>query len=99
MMKAQFKEVNGLQDPILGQSLNFSIMRDKPFVQVLHDGKMHWLTIVTYKCKEGEINILDSRLYSMALAYRIIGTKLCPINVHFKEIKLKKSFITLFNRQ
>ena len=38
MLKKQFSQANGLQDPVLGQTLNFNVNRNLPFVQVLHDG-------------------------------------------------------------
>ena len=41
MLKKQFTEANGLQNPVLGQGLNFQVYRSIPFVQVLHDGRMH----------------------------------------------------------
>ena len=45
MQKKQFTEANGLQDPVIGQGLNFQVYRSILFVQVLHDGsnKLIWL--------------------------------------------------------
>ena len=60
MMKDQFKEVNGLQDTVLGQSLTLNIYRNIPFVQVLNDGHNHWVEISTYGCKPGEVFLMDS---------------------------------------
>ena len=60
MMKDQFKEMNGLQDTVLGQNLTFSIYRNIPFVQVLHDGHNHWVAISMYGCKTGEVFLMDS---------------------------------------
>ena len=60
MMKDQFKEVNGLQDTVLGQNLTFNIYRNVPFFQVLHDGRNHWVAISTYGCKPGEVFLKDS---------------------------------------
>ena len=60
MMEKQFPEANGLQDPILGQTLSFKVQKNKPFVQVLHDGKLHWIAISTYGCNEGEVCYIDS---------------------------------------
>ena len=31
-----------------------------PFVQVLHDGRIHWIAVSTFNCNEGEINLMDS---------------------------------------
>ena len=41
ILKKQFKEGNGLQDSVLGQGVNFQVYRSFPFVQLLHDGRMH----------------------------------------------------------
>ena len=34
MLKKQFTEANGLQDPVLGQGLNFQVYQSIPFIQV-----------------------------------------------------------------
>ncbi|XP_065648764.1 uncharacterized protein LOC136078033 isoform X2 [Hydra vulgaris] len=60
MMKIQFKDINGLQDTILGQTLAFNTYNNIPFVQVLHDGHSHWVAISTYRCKPGEVFLMDS---------------------------------------
>ena len=52
MIKAQYPIINGLQDPVLGQTLNFNVFKSNPFVQILHDGNLHWVTISTYGCKK-----------------------------------------------
>ena len=36
----------GLQDPILGQRLAFDVQTDE-FVQILHSGGNHWITVST----------------------------------------------------
>ena len=60
MLKIQYPDANGLQDPVLGQALSFAVYQTTPFVQVLHDGSLHWVAISTYNCKEGEIFLMDS---------------------------------------
>ncbi|XP_047136326.2 uncharacterized protein LOC124813402 [Hydra vulgaris] len=50
----------GQQDPIKGQILSFDIYTSTPFVQILHDGNLHWLCVTTYDCKPGEIYVFDS---------------------------------------
>ena len=58
MMKKLYN-VNGLQDPVLGQKLNFKSL-DRPFIQILHDGNLHWVAISTYGTKEGTVDYMDS---------------------------------------
>ena len=60
MLKKQFTEANGLHDPVLGQGLNFQVYRSIPFVQVLRNGRMHWVAISSYGCDQGEIYLMDS---------------------------------------
>ena len=60
MIQRQYPETGGLQDPILGQKLTFSIYRSKPFVQILHNGNYHWIAISTYDCKPREVYYMDS---------------------------------------
>ena len=60
MLKKQFTEANGLQDPVLGQGLNFQIYQSIPFVQVLQNGRMHWVAIRTCGCNQGELYLMDS---------------------------------------
>ena len=67
----QHPSIAGLQDSLLGQSFHskdakdqqsfrFKELPDQPFVQVLHDGNIHWLAISTINCLPGEVFIMDS---------------------------------------
>ena len=67
MIKSKYPTVDGLQDPVLGQTLNFKVFKSMPFVQILHDGNIHWVTISKYGCKKGEVNLLDS-MFSGSIA-------------------------------
>ncbi|XP_065650019.1 uncharacterized protein LOC136078332 isoform X1 [Hydra vulgaris] len=60
LMSLQLNIDVGLQDPIKGQVLSFHIYTSTPFVQILHDGNLHWICVTTYDCKPGEIYIFDS---------------------------------------
>ena len=77
IMQKQHPEINGLQDPILGQTLSFSIYRNKRFVQVLHDGRLHWICISTYHCEPGEVFYFDS-LFSGRISDKV-KQQLCSI--------------------
>ena len=59
MLKSQYIHANGLQDPVLGQGLNFAICRNVPFEQILHDVNLHWVAISTYGCNP-EVFSMDS---------------------------------------
>ncbi|XP_065682327.1 uncharacterized protein LOC136095537 [Hydra vulgaris] len=47
-MSIQFNIDVGLQDPIKGKVMSFDPCPSKPFVQILHDGNIHWVCITTY---------------------------------------------------
>lgn len=44
LLKVHFPSVSGLYNPILGADLSF-LVTQTPFVQMLHTGGSHWLTI------------------------------------------------------
>ena len=60
LARKQF-QVSGFQDTCLGMSMAFEIQR-QPFVQILHDGHGHWLTISSISGKPGnrDISVYDS---------------------------------------
>ena len=71
LLKSQ-TSCGGLQQPTLGQSLGFDIMQEE-FVQVLHDGHSHWLTLVlATKMKSLFMTVFT------AFLVRIPRTKLLP---------------------
>jgi hypothetical protein len=51
--------VNGLQDTVLGETLAFEVMRGE-FVQVLHSGGNHWITVTNIGCPESSVKVYDS---------------------------------------
>ena len=88
LMEKQFPEANALQDPILGQTLSFKVQKNKPFVQVLHDGKLNWIAISGYGCNEDEV----CYIYSLFKARIADHTKqqICAIlNCDLKHVKIK----------
>ena len=87
MMEKQFPEANGLQDPILGQTLSFKVQKNKPFVQVLH-GKLHWIAISTYGCNEGEVCYTDS-LFKGRIANHTKQQIYAILNCDLKHVKIK----------
>ena len=45
MLKRQFPGTRGLQPTFLGQNLSFQVV-EPPFVQILHVGNNHWMTVI-----------------------------------------------------
>jgi Ulp1 family protease len=89
LMKTQYN-ANGLQDTVLGQTLHYQIYRSEPFVQILHDGRIHWVVISTYGCNPGEVNLLDS-LFNGRIADHI-KRQICA-NLNFTGDQLKINVI------
>ena len=59
ILKAKYPNTNGLQDPVLGQTLNYNVYQIMPFVQILHDGRLHWITISTIGRASGCVYLMD----------------------------------------
>ena len=56
--KKLIKNVNGLQDPLWGQQLNFKeFFQD--FIQLLHDGRHHQVIISTVESQPGEVKYYE----------------------------------------
>ena len=51
------KNVDGLQDPLLGQKLNFKESSEE-FIKLLHNGGHHWMTISTLDYQPVKLNIM-----------------------------------------
>lgn len=64
MLRKQFPEIRGLHSPFLGQSLSFPVT-EPPFVQMLHVGANHWMTVVA--TNETTVLVYDSM-------FRCVGT-------------------------
>jgi Ulp1 family protease len=59
LIKSFYKKTSGFQDVTLGPTLAFKTEVDE-FIQVLHNGSNHWITISTLGCRQGEVDVFDS---------------------------------------
>ena len=55
----------GFQNTILGTRLLFDVIRSE-FIQILHNGKNHWLTISTIGLPASMVNVYDSLYQSLS---------------------------------
>ena len=62
MLADQFSMTTGFQSTNAGLCMTFLIKPDE-FVQILHDGSAHWVTISTIGCKHPEVKIFDSHYH------------------------------------
>ena len=60
----EFPHVGGLQDPSTHQCLSFQVLRGE-FVQIIHVGGSHWVTVSNIGCNDGEVCVYDSLYYSV----------------------------------
>ena len=93
-----FGGINGLQDPLLGKRLSFKVARN-PFIEVLHDGRCHWVTVSTFGCNPDEINCYDS-LFKGKITdsgkkqiYNLLRSKEKKIKVHVMPVQQQKNNI------
>ena len=59
LLKNQFLLPAGLQDVTLGRTLAYDIQR-REFIQILHNGSCHWLTITTIGAEKEHVFVYDS---------------------------------------
>ena len=69
LIKESYPQVYGFQDASLGQTLGFDVLTEE-FVQVLHTGRGHWVTISTIGCSIAEVEIFDSMPPAIVVLYR-----------------------------
>ena len=60
LLKQQYPDVLGWQDPILQKTAMFEVLRGKDFVQILNHGGNHWVTVSTVGCRKNTIKVYDS---------------------------------------
>ena len=77
MLGRDIQNASGLQDTVLGQNLKFKSMPHTPFVQIIHDGRFHWVALSRYGCQEGEVFLLDS-LFSGTITQKV-KQQICQI--------------------
>ena len=64
MLQMQYG-VPGLQNTLLGYNLTYNIMT-KGFIQILHNGDNHWITVSTVGLHPSHIRIYDSLYTSLS---------------------------------
>ena len=59
LIQQAFPHVRGLQNVSLGHTLAFSVEQGE-FIQVMHNGHNHWVTVSTIGCGPAEVDIFGS---------------------------------------
>ena len=83
MLKQVFVDAMGLQDPVCAQNLSYHVYQNRPFVQVIHIGRYHWLALSTYRYKEGEMYVLDCKFnYVLSLHCYVVAKKVSNLRLY-----------------
>ena len=88
LLRKEFPAVSGLQSTNLGQLADFNGMSGQQFVQILHDGSLHWLAVSTIGCPSGEIALMDS-LFKGTVRQHVIRQICNLMGCPSKTIKIK----------
>lgn len=59
LLRQQYPQISGLQDPSLQMIQLLPVMGTKEFIQILHSGSNHWITISTVGCTSATVNVYD----------------------------------------
>ena len=93
LLKKQSPWCGGLQDTILGQTLSFQVETTE-FIQILHSGFGHWLTISTLGVDgDKDVMVYDS-LYPSVGTYiqkqiaALLHTREPEIKVHMMDMQI-----------
>ena len=71
----------------MGQALILAVYQTIPLVQLLHDESLHWISISTYNCKEGDVFLIDS-MFRGRVAHQT-KRQICSIlSSNKKELKI-----------
>ena len=91
LLKQQLPVRNGFRDPCCGLTYAFEIMSDE-FIQVLHNGQDHWLTISTIGTAEDEVFVFDSMYASVSTKMKhqivtLLATQTKTIKLSFVDVQ------------
>nr|XP_047132634.1 uncharacterized protein LOC124811303 [Hydra vulgaris] len=85
----QFPDVKGLQDPILGSKLHFRVQSGK-FVQILHNGAMHWLAISNFLSTHlNSVDAFDSLYYDLSVSGKMQVGSIMMVKKPFLKLQFK----------
>ena len=93
LLKAANPNLPGFQNPLFGQTLLYDIEPGE-FVQILHDGGGHWLTVSTVGTTHPYINVFDSLYPFTSPSVKLqIASMLCTqqkeIITTFKDVQMQ----------
>ena len=92
--------VGSLQNPSLGQTLEFDVISDES-VQILPSGGNHWITISTVGTKHPTVKIFDSLYNELPWETKeqiaaLLQTKESAITLEFANVQVKTIILLIF---
>ena len=93
VLKTENNDLSGFQSTVLGQNLSFN-PEQREFVQILHNGRGHWLTVSTVGAPSSSVFVYDS-LYSSASPSQmmqiasLLYSKEKKISLLFKDVQMQ----------
>ena len=93
ILKESVPAKNGFQSVCLGRTCAFQIETSE-FVQILHNGHDHWITISTFGADEGEVFVYDSLYCSVSSSVKaqiacLLATKKEKIELKFIDVQMQ----------
>ena len=98
LIRAVYPNVSGLQDTSLGQTLAFNVQKGE-FIQILHTGKGHWITITTIGCGSGCVDVYDSMPPSVttSLTHQVASLLLAETDITLRYVALMYIILDVYN--
>ena len=96
LLKKVNPAMSGLQNVNLGLTMSFNVEPGE-FIQILHDGCSHWLTVSTVGLKHPEVHAFDSLYTSTSTLTKmqisnILYSDKPTITVSFKDVQMQSGF-------
>ena len=85
--------MTGLQDVSLGLTLHFTV-ESHEFVQILHNGRGHWLVVSTVGVEHPEVQVFDSLYSSSSTSVKtqvaaLLATDRPSISMSFMDVQMQ----------
>ncbi|KAL5515870.1 hypothetical protein EMCRGX_G001111 [Ephydatia muelleri] len=88
----------GLQNTTLGSNLSFDVVQ-RDFVQILHNGTNHWVSISNLDAQPSHCNIYDSSMFHSVFDHASVADQICAlmhssqpmITVHHANVDKQKN--------
>ena len=93
LLKRAFPALSGLQSVCCGLTMNFNV-EPAEFVQVIHNGRGHWLTISTIGTSHSDVHVYDSMYPSAGTLVKaqvaaLLQTESPALHLQFMNVQMQ----------